>query len=185
MPYGSMRGRISPFGSIPSTWSSQFCNEAHEPAGGLAASRAWCTSARSRGGRMTRTRRRGRDSPPGPFNKDPRGEPTADDPSARIRVSHPGPDRHPGQPPRVEHAGELVPKPRRTTSKTHYERIPQRILQPKPGTMSARALGETRPARHPPRPGFSGWRRWVCVLERRCTAYPGVRCGHRRHRGHR
>lgn len=34
-----------------------------------------------------------------------------------------------------------MPKPRRIAGKTHYERIAERTLQPKPGTMSARALG--------------------------------------------
>lgn len=34
-----------------------------------------------------------------------------------------------------------MPKPRRTTSKTNYEKIPQRLLQPTPDVMSARALG--------------------------------------------
>jgi predicted transcriptional regulator len=46
-----------------------------------------------------------------------------------------------GQVPRVEHTEGRLPKPRRTTSRSHYEKIPSRVLQPKPGAMSARALG--------------------------------------------
>ena len=34
-----------------------------------------------------------------------------------------------------------MPKPRQTAVKSNYEKIPQRVLQPPPGAMSARTLG--------------------------------------------